>query len=370
MKIGVVKEIKDRESRVALTPQGAALLVQRGHTVLVQGSAGMGSGFDDAAYSQGGARIVSAADAWDGDLVIKVKEPLESEYQYLRDQIVFTYFHLSGVTPRLTETLLAQGATAVAYETVEDAQGQLPLLAPMSGVAGNIAVTMGSYYLARFNKGKGMLLGKVVARRYGKVMVLGDGVVGIHAARAADAIGANVYLFGRHPEREAALRQAVSQDITFVLSTAENVAEHMCDTDLLVGGVLRRGARAPKVVTEEMVQSMQPGSVIVDVSIDQGGCIETARATSHSKPVYIEHGVIHYCVPNMPGAYPRTSTMALTEATLPYVVKLADKGLDALREDQGFGKGVNTHRGRVCYRPVAEDLGLIDRYEEFSALAD
>jgi alanine dehydrogenase len=369
MKIGVVKEIKDRENRVALTPQGVEELVKRGHSVMVGAGAGIGSGFDDEAYRRAGAMLVSAADAWGADLVVKVKEPLESEYQHLRDQIVFTYFHLSGVAKALTETLLDRRTTAIAYETVEDADGRLPLLAPMSGVAGNMALTMGNHYLARPNGGKGTLLGRVGAHRYGKVMVIGDGTVGRHAARAAVGMGANVHLFGRNLAREADLKEAVSEDINFVLSNAANIALHVRDTDLLVGAVLRRGGRAPELVTEAMVQSMQPGSVVVDVSIDQGGCVATARPTSHSAPVYTEHGVIHYCVPNMPGAYPRTSTIALTDATLPYVVALAEKGLEALREDEHFARGVNTHHGHICYRPVAEDLGLMHRYEDFSKLA-
>jgi alanine dehydrogenase len=369
MRIGVVKETKDSENRVALTPKGAEQLVRRGHSVMVEMGAGIGSGFDDAEYRRTGAMLVSAVDAWGADIVIKVKEPLESEYQYLRDQILFTYFHLSGVAKALTEALVDRGTTAIAYETVEDAQGRLPLLAPMSGVAGNMALTVGNYYLARPNGGKGTLPGQVGGRRYGKVMVIGDGTVGRHAARAAVGIGANLYLFGRDMAREAALRKAVSADINLVRSNAENIAEHVRDTDLLVGAVLRRGARAPEIVTEEMVRSMQPGSVIVDVSIDQGGCVATARPTSHSAPVYLEHGVIHYCVPNMPGAYPRTSTMALTEATLPYAIRLADQGLKALRDDEHFARGVNTHHGHVCYRPVAEDLGLMEKYEDFSQLA-
>ena len=307
-------------------------------------------------------------EAWGADIVIKVKEPLESEYRHLRDQIVFTYLHLSGVPRTLTETLLDRRTTAIAYETVEDTEGRLPLLAPMSGVAGNMALTVGNHYLARPNGGKGTLLGKVGARRHGKVMVLGDGTVGRHAARAAVGMGANVFLFGRNAAREAELRRAVSEDVTFVLSNAENIALHVRDADLLVGAVLRRGGRAPQVVTEAMVQSMQPGSVIVDVSIDQGGCVATARPTSHSAPVYTEHGVIHYCVPNMPGAYPRTATIALTDATLPYVIALADKGLEAVREDECFARGVNIHHGPICYRPVAEDLSLMERYQEFAKL--
>jgi len=366
MKIGVLKEIKEKENRVALTPDGAQTLVAAGHSVRVQAGAGAGSGFADENYTQAGAQLVSADVAWDSDLVLKVKEPLEQEYERLHGQMLFTYLHLAGVTPSLTQALLERGTTAIAYETVEDDHGKLPLLAPMSAVAGNMAVTMGNYYLARFNHGKGMLLSRIFNERYGKVLVIGDGVVGRHSARVADAMGAHVYIVGRHTERVPELQREISKDIHFVLSEADNIAAELRDTDLLVGAVLRRGARAPHVVTEAMVQTMQPGSVIVDVSIDQGGCVETSHPTTHSDPVYEQHGVIHYCVANMPGAYPRLSTIALTNATLPYALKLADSGLDALRTDQGFGKGLNTHDGHITCRAVAEALNLVDRFREFA----
>lgn len=369
MKIGVPREIKDQENRVALTPDGARQLVERGHAVHVQQAAGQGSGFSDDEYAAAGASLCSAEQAWDADLVMKVKEPLESEYPHLRDQLIFTYFHLSGVTETLTSALLQAGTTAIAYETVEDAEGHLPLLAPMSAVAGNMAVVIGSYYLARFNGGRGMQLGQVLGARHGKVVVVGDGVVGRHAARTADAMGAHVAICSRHEDRKEALERDISPRLDFVLSRPENIAREMTDADLLVGAVLLRGARATHLVSEDMVRAMQPGSVIVDVSIDQGGCVETSRPTSHSDPVYVQHDVIHYCVTNMPGAYPRTSTIALTNATLPYAVRLADEGLAAFREDAGFAKGVNTHGGFVTYEPVAEDLGLADRYKPFSSLS-
>ena len=368
MKIGVIKEIKDKENRVALTPSGVHTLVQAGHTIQVQAGAGEGSGFSDLEYLAAGSKIVSLDEAWDADLVLKVKEPEESEYRYLREQILFTYFHLAGVTPTLTEALLERKTTAVAYETVEDTYGKLLLLAPMSAIAGNMAVLMGSYYLARFNGGKGVQLGTVLGLRYGKALVIGDGTVGRHAARTADGMGANVFIVGRHAERVPQLETEVSRDIRFVLSKPENISRHLEDADLVIGAVLLRGARVPYIVTEEMVKRMQPGSVVVDVSIDQGGCIETSRPTSHSHPVFEKHGVIHYCVPNMPGAYPKTSTIALTTATLPYAAKLAHQGLEALRTDRGFGKGVNTHQGYVTYQPVAEALGLMPRFKKFSDL--
>ncbi len=368
MKIGVVKEIKDKENRVALTPAGAAALVQAGHSIYVQEGAGLGSGFSDHEYLQAGAAVVSVETAWDADLVIKVKEPLESEYGFLKGQMLFTYFHLAGVTPHLTEVLLDRGTTALAYETLEDERGKLPLLAPMSAVAGNMAVTMGSYYLAKFNGGKGMQLGTVLGKTYGKVVIIGDGVVGRHAARTAAGMGTQVFIGGRHIERATDLRRATFETVEFFLSTPDNIARLTQEADLVVGAVLLPGAKAPRVVTEETVKRMQPGSVIVDVSIDQGGCIETSQPTSHSEPVFEKHGVIHYCVTNMPGAYPRTSTLALTTATLPYALKLANHGLDVLREDPGFAKAVNIFRGHITYRPVAEALGLMTRYQPIESL--
>ena len=369
MRIGLIKEIKDKENRVGLTPDGVRRLMQQGHEVRVERDAGLGSGFSDQAYAQAGADIVTTQQAWDGDLVVKVKEPLAGEYPYLRDQIVFTYFHLAGVAPALTETLLERGTTAVAYETVEDAHGRLPLLAPMSGVAGNMAVTMGAYYLAKPNGGKGMLLGAVLGHAYGKVVVIGDGVVGRHAAHAAAGVGAQVIIFGRHPEREQALQKDISAALRYRVSEPEGIAQQLRDADLVVGSVLIRGAKAPRVVTEKMVAAMQPGSVIVDVSIDQGGCVETSRPTVHSDPVFVAHGVTHYCVANMPGAYPRTSTLALTTATLPFVERLAANGIDALRTDAAFAKGVNTIAGFVACEAVAQALGMQARYREFAAVA-
>ncbi|MFT5394403.1 MAG: alanine dehydrogenase [Gammaproteobacteria bacterium] len=369
MKIGIPKEIKDQENRVALTARGARVLVDSGHSVDVQSGAGLGSGFSDEDYAEAGATLCSAEQAWDAEFVMKVKEPEESEYPYLHKQFLFTYFHLSGVNKRLTETLLRDETIAIAYETVEDESGRLPLLAPMSAVAGNMAIAMGSYYLAKFNHGRGVQLGEVLGQRHGKVVVVGDGVVGYHAARTADAMGANVFICGLDDEREAEFKRDISPNVNFVLSRPENVAREVKDADLVVGAVLLRGARATHLVSEDMVRSMQAGAVIVDVSIDQGGCVETARPTSHSEPVYLKHGVTHYCVTNMPGAYPRTSTIALTNATLPYAMKLADKGLAALREDTGFAKGVNTCRGYVTYKPVAQDLGLMERYTPFLSLS-
>lgn len=368
MHIGVVKEIKDRENRVALTPKGVNALGQDGHTVMVQTGAGIGSGFTDDDYSQAGAEICSVDEAWKTDLVVKVKEPLPSEYDQLDQQMVFTYFHLAGVRPDLTRVLLEKNTTALAYETLENRSGKLPLLAPMSAVAGNMSVTIGSYYLARFNHGKGMQLGKVLGHTYGKVVIIGDGIVGRHAARIATGMGAEVFLGGRHPDRAETLRKEISPQLNFFVSNNKNIAALTVDADLVVGAVLLPGARAPRVMTEQMVKAMQAGSVIVDVSIDQGGCIATSRPTSHSNPVYTVHDVIHYCVTNMPGAYPKTSTLALTHATLPYIRKLADKGLGALLDDPGFAKAVNTYNGFITCRPVAEILNLMKHYRELKTL--
>ena len=368
MKIGVVKEIKDKENRVALTPEGAKKLVDAGHKVLVEERAGINSGFSNDEYKNTGAQIVDTQIAWSADLVVKVKEPMEQEYKFLKNQIVFTYFHLAGVTKTLTDTLLKNKTTAIAYETVEDTYYRLPLLAPMSAVAGNMAVQVGSYYLAKFNNGKGILMGEVLGHFYGKVVIIGDGVVGRHAAKTAYGMGANVYIFGRHEERMDNLREFIGRKAHVLLSTPKNIAEHIKDTDLVIGAVLLPGAKAPWVITEEMVKTMQPGSVIVDVSIDQGGCIETSKPTSHSNPVFVKHGVTHYCVTNMPGAYPRTSTMALTNATLPYILKLADKGINALKEDKGFAKGLNTYNGCITYKPVADALGMMDRFKELKEM--
>ncbi len=369
MKIGIPKEIKTLEGRIALTPVGARSLVEAGHEVWVQQEAGAGSGFSDQDYRDAGARLCSAEEAWDSELVVKVKEPLESEYPMLQHQMVFTFFHLAGVPRSLTETLLARQTTAIAYETLEDAAGRLPLLAPMSAIAGNMAALVGAYYLARTEGGKGVQLGEVLGERHGKVVVIGDGVVGGHSARTARGLGAEVYVAGLDPARGEQLRRNIAPDLTYFLSTPQAIAEQVRDADLVIGAVLLHGAKAAYVVTEDMVRSMTPGSVIVDVSIDQGGCVETSRPTSHADPVYVKHGVIHYCVTNMPGAYPRTSTLALTSATLPYVLRLANEGMDALRRDAGFAKGLNAYRGFLTCRPAAEGLGLLDRYREFKDIS-
>lgn len=364
MKIGIVKEIKEKENRVAATPEGVKSLAEAA-TVLIENNAGVNSGFSNEEYSKAGAQIVNTATAWGADIVLKVKEPLEQEYKFFREkQIIFTYFHLAGVTKRLTEALLKNKVTTIAYETVEDKNGNLPLLAPMSAVAGNMSVTIGSYYLAKFAGGKGMQLGSVLGKKFGKVIVIGDGIVGQHAAHTAYAIGTNVTIFTRHKERFVTLKKEIGAELHCELSTPESIAQHVKDADLVVGSVLVHGAKAPWVVTEAMVKTMQPGSVIVDVSIDQGGCIETSKPTTHTEPIFVKHDVIHYCVTNMPGAYPRTSTIALTHATLPYAIKLIKRGVEALSEDAGFAKGLNTHKGFITYKPVAEALRMMEKWKD------
>jgi len=369
MRIGVPKERKDNESRVGLTPRGVAALRARGHEVVVERGAGAACGFADADYATAGAALGGAAQAWDRDLVIKVKEPLEAEYPRLRGQIVFTYFHLAGAPLQLTEALLASRTTGIAYETIEDAHGRLPLLAPMSAVAGAMAPLVGAYYLAKFNGGRGTLLATVLGGAHGKVVIVGDGVVGRHACDAASGLGAAVVVLGLSPQRAKEFERPGTR-VRYLASTAEHLMRELPDTDVLIGGVLRRGARTPHVVSEEMVKRMPPGSVIVDVSIDQGGCVETSRPTSHSHPVFVAHGVTHYCVTNMPGAYPRTSTLALTDATLPYALTLADHGIAAAAGDAGVAKGVNTHAGRVTYRAVADALGLAALYADLRTVTN
>ncbi|MGY6275406.1 alanine dehydrogenase [Methylomonas sp. MgM2] len=365
MQIGLIKEIKPRENRVGLTPDGARQLIEHGHRVFVEQGAGIGSGFSDQLYLEAGAQIVNTEQAWDKELVVKVKEPIESEYQFLKRQIVFTFFHLAGVPFALTEALLNAKTTAVAYETLEDGNGRLPLLAPMSAVAGNMAVQMGAHYLATYKGGRGVMLGSVLGKRHGNVLIIGDGVVGQHAAKTAVGLGANVTIAGLFPENADRLKREISREIDYIISTPSTIAERVRAADLVVGGVLMHGARATHVVTEAMVQSMQAGSVIVDVSIDQGGCVETSHVTTHEDPVFEKHGVIHYCVGNMPGAYPRTSTVALTDATLPYVVKLANKGMAALADEPGFGKALNTHQGYITCQPVAETYAMQDKFRIF-----
>src|ERR687888_1145915 len=329
MKIGVAKEIKTDEYRVALTPAGARELVQRGHDVIVETAAGDGSSFPDAAYEAVGARIASVDDVWgEAELLLKVKEPIESEYGHLRDGLVlFTYLHIAADEP-LTRALVESGITAVAYETVETDQRALPLLAPMSEIAGRLAAQAGAYFLEKPQGGRGLLLGGVAGVAPGRVVVIGGGIVGYNAAVIAIGLGAQVTILERSIDRMRHLEEILSGRVSLLMSSSLQIAASVEDADLVIGAVLIPGALAPKLVTREMIAGMKAGAVVVDVAIDQGGCFETSRATTHSDPVYVVDGVLHYCVSNMPAAVPHTSTFALTNATFPYVLEIASKGLE------------------------------------------
>lgn len=368
MKIGIPKEIKDKEARVAMTPDGVAKLIQTGNRVFVEVNAGVASGFANERYQQAGADLVSTDESWDVDLVVKVKEPQESEYCYLNSQIIFTFFHLAGVAKTLTEELIKKGTTALAYESLEDSSGRLPILAPMSAIAGNMSVLMGAYYLAGFNQGNGMQLGEILDKSYGKVVILGDGIVGQHAAKVASAMGANVSIAGLNEQRWKETSSKSLSKVNFFASKKENITKQIVDADLVVGAVLDRGGRAPKIVTESMLKKMQAGSVVVDVSIDQGGCFETSRATTHTSPVFIKHDVIHYCVSNMPGAYPKASTIALTNITFKYIQDIAENSLDGLISDKGKIKAINVFKGRLVSKKIANELRLLDFFTPIEQL--
>ncbi len=360
MRVGVPKEIKDHEYRVGLVPSSAAELVRHGHDVLVERGAGLGAGLGDDLYVAAGARITADAAAVfaDAELIVKVKEPLPAERSRLRrGQVLFTYLHLAP-DPEQTRSLLASGVTAIAYETVTSPVGGLPLLMPMSEIAGRLAPQVGARYLERTEGGRGVLLGGVPGVPPAEVVVLGGGVSGTHAATIALGMGATVFVVDRSGE---ALRRIAAQfpGLRTIFSTHDALAHILRRADLLIGAVLVPGAAAPKLVTREMVASMKPGSVIVDIAIDQGGCCETSHPTTHSHPTYIEEGVIHYCVTNMPGAVARTSTFALNNATLPFVLALADKGWrQAITDDPHLRNGLNVHAGLLTCRPVAEAQGL------------
>ncbi len=360
MLVGVPKEIKNNEYRVAMTPAGVHQLVEQGHEVLVETGAGEGSRFLDDHYAQSGAKIVpTAADAWSADMVIKVKEPIAVEYQYLRsDLVLFTYLHLAA-EEALTKAMVDSGVTGIAYETVEAPDGSLPLLTPMSEVAGRMSIQVGAHYLERSHHGRGMLLGGVAGVPGANVVVIGGGVVGANAAYIALGMGANVTILDTNLDRLRFLEHVLRGRLTTVASNSYNIAEAVRNADLVIGGVLIKGARAPQLVSREVISTMNLGSVIVDVAVDQGGCVETIHATTHSDPVYIIDGVVHYGVANMPGAVPRTSTLALSNATLPYVLRLARYGAKvSLASDPGLAKGLNTFEGHVTYEAVAEAFGM------------
>jgi alanine dehydrogenase len=360
MKVGVAKEIKPDEYRVALTPAGALELIHHGHDVLVETRAGEGSAFPDSAYETVGARIASVDDVWtEAELLLKVKEPIEPEYGRLRDDLVlFTYLHIAADEP-LTGALVDSGVTAVAYETVEAANHSLPLLAPMSEIAGRLAAQAGAYFLEKPLGGRGLLLGGVPGVSPGKVVVIGGGMVGYNAAVIALGLGAKVTILERSIDRMRHLEEVLGARVTLLMSSSLQIEESVADADVVIGAVLIPGALAPRLVTADMVRGMKEGSVIADVAIDQGGCVETSRPTTHSEPVYVVDGVTHYCVANMPGAVPITSTKALTNATLPYVDAIADHGLaEAVARDPALAHGVNVLGGKITYEAVADAHGV------------
>ncbi|MCQ6278366.1 alanine dehydrogenase [Bacillus sp. EB600] len=361
MRIGVPKEKKNNENRVAMTPAGVVNLLNFGHEVFIEKGAGIGSGFSDGEYTASGAKLVdTAAEAWSMEMVMKVKEPLSSEYRYFREDLtLFTYLHLAA-EPVLTKALLDHKVVTIAYETVQLQNGSLPLLTPMSEVAGRMAPQVGAQFLEKVNGGKGILLSGVPGVGRGKVTIIGGGVAGTNAAKIAIGLGAKVNLIDLNPERLRHLDDIFGSDITTLMSNPYTISEAVKESDLVIGAVLIPGAKAPKLVTEEMVKSMKPGSVVVDIAIDQGGIFETTdRITTHDNPTYEKHGVVHYAVANMPGAVPRTSTIALTNVTVPYAIQIANKGYkQASLENEALLKGINTLDGFITYEAVAQAHGL------------
>ena len=356
MRIGVAREIKQREYRVALTPAGALELVRRGHEVVVEEAAGVGSGFTDESYAAVGARIAPVEDVWaSAEILLKVKEPIAEEYGRLREGLtLFTYLHIAADEP-LTRALLDSGITAIAYETVEKADRQLPLLAPMSEVAGRLAPQMGAWSLEKAHGGRGILVGGVPGVPPAKVVILGGGVVGLNSAVIALGMKADVWVLDKSVERMRDLEIALDGRVTLAMSNRLQIEEVLVGADMVIGAVLVPGAIAPKLVTREMLSLMRPGTVLVDVAIDQGGCFETSHATTHDDPVFDVDGIVHYCVANMPGAVPVTSTKALTNVTLPYVEAIADKGIaGAIADDPALAKGVNVVGGKITYEAVAQ----------------
>lgn len=361
MKVGLPKEIKDNEYRVGLTPAGVRALTDAGHNVFVENRAGEGSGFDNSLYERAGATILNSADeVWaTGDMIVKVKEPIAPEYPRLREnQLLFTYLHLAPEL-ELTKQLLDKKVTGVAYETITDKRGRLPLLTPMSEVAGRMAVQVGATYLEKMNGGRGILLGGVPGVPAANVVIIGGGVVGTEAAKMAVGLGAKVTIIDRNLDRLRELDDIFLSKVQTLASSRYAIEEAISHADLLIGGVLIPGAAAPKLVTREMLKLIPNGAVLVDVAVDQGGCFETTRATTHSNPTFYEEGVLHYCVANMPGAVPRTSTFALTNATLPYALSLANNGFEAaIGKDSGLKEGVNTYAGKLTYEAVAVSQNL------------
>ena len=361
MIIGIPKEIKDNEYRVSVTPGGAYQLIREGHQVLVERGAGAGSGFADDEYAEAGAELLSeAAEVWHkAEMIMKVKEPLPQEYGYLREGLIlYTYLHLAA-DEELTRQLLMRKVIGIAYETVELPDGSLPLLTPMSEVAGKMAVQIAAHYLEKMNGGRGKLLGGIPGVLPADVVIIGGGTVGTNAALVALGMGAAVLILDINADRLRYLTEVLHGNLKTLISTPRNIAEAVRRADVVIGAVLVKGAKAPRLVTREMVTQMKPGSVIVDVAVDQGGCVETTHPTSHSQPTFLVNGVVHYCVPNIPGAVPRTSTYGLSNATLPYALELANKGfLKTVREDMALAKGVNTYKGCITYQAVAGAFGM------------
>lgn len=361
MIIGVPKEVKNRENRVAIVPGGVKQLVAGGHKVFIEKGAGLGAGIPDEKYKVAGATIVDqAAKVWsDADMVIKVKEPIASEYQHLREgQILYTYLHLAAV-PELAQALAAKKVSAIAYETIELEDRSLPLLTPMSEVAGRMAVQVGAQLLQKHSGGKGLLLGGVPGVKRGRVSIIGGGVVGINSAKMAIGLGAQVTILDVSARRLAYLDDVFGNNVVTLMSNPENIAEAVAESDLVVGGVLITGAKAPRLVTREMIRQMEKDSAIVDVAIDQGGCVETIRPTTHDDPVYVEENVIHYGVTNIPGDVPKTSTYALTNVTIKYALEIASRGFkEALKQSEPLRKGLNAYQGKITHRAVAEALSM------------
>ncbi len=366
MKIGLPKEIKDNEYRVGLTPAGVQALSHAGHTVYVQKTAGEGSGFKDEQYVKAGGNLIDTADeVWaTGDMIVKVKEPVAPEYPRMREnQLLFTYLHLAPEF-ELTRVMLERKVTGVAYETITDVHGKLPLLTPMSEVAGRMSVQVGATYLEKMNGGRGILLGGVPGVPAANVVIIGGGIVGTEAAKMAVGLGAKVTIIDRNLDRLRQLDDIFLSKVQTLASSRYAIEEAISHADLVIGAVLVVGAAAPKLVTRDMLHLIPQGAVLVDVAVDQGGCFETTHATTHSNPTYYEEGVLHYCVANMPGAVPRTSTFALTNATLPYALDLANKGFEqAIKDDNGLREGVNTYAGNLTYEAVATSQNL-----EYTAL--
>ncbi|WZE72388.1 alanine dehydrogenase [Macrococcus sp. CCM 2573] len=360
MLIGIPKEIKNNENRIALTPGGVHALVDNGHEVIVEKGAGLGSYFTDEDYIEVGARIGSVEEAWNVDMVMKVKEPLEPEFKYFKEGLIlFTYLHLAP-EPALTKALLDNKVVGIAYETVQLPTGGLPLLSPMSEVAGRMATQIGAQFLQKIHGGKGILLAGVPGVQKGRVTIIGGGQAGTNAAKMAVGLGAEVTILDLSPVRLQQLDDLFGNQVQTLMSTPLNIADSVRESDLVIGAVLIPGAKAPKLVTEEMIKSMSPGSVVIDIAIDQGGIFETSdRITTHDDPTFVKHEVVHYSVANMPGAVPRTSTMALSNATIPYAIQIANKGYkQAALDNEAILKGFNTLDGHVTFQAVAQDQGL------------